>query len=477
VSLGDGRCVYDPHSGRFILIGDSFNSQSRIYLAVSATSDPTGAWFKTSFLTNGGSDAGTWPDYPTLGVDANGIYSGVYAVGNGSMTIFALDKAPLVAAVQSLGTITAFRSLTWQGAIQPCVTYGTPGGEYCVTWSVVYRVNAPLTAPTLSTLGTSGIPSFGAPPSAPNMGGSTLDTLDGRLMNAVCRNGHVWTANAVNVGGRSAVRWYEIDPLAPFNMRIVQWGQIDDPTRHYFMPGIAANAGNAMVVGFTGSSAVQFAASYIAGRKSGDTAGQTCAPIQIKAGEAGYTDGGNPSRWGDYSLTSVDPTNDIDMWTIQEYGRSGNIWGTWIAKVVYDSCAVIQPTNFCTAAPNSANSSGATMSSSGSTSIAQNNLVLYTYGTPPNKTCLYIYAQNQSLNNVIFGNGFRCIGNPIYRVYPVTTSDFVGDVIYPLDLNTLPAAGQISAGQSWGFMCWYRDPAAGGALYNGSDGLSTTWCP
>jgi hypothetical protein len=45
-----------------------------------------------------------------------------------------------------------------------------------------------------------------------------------------------------------------------------------------------------------------------------------------------------------------------------------------------------------------------------------------------------------------------------------------------VDLNALPAAGQISPGQTWGFQIMYRDPAAGGALFNVTDGLSTHWC-
>jgi len=471
-SLGDGRAVYDPNSGRFILIGTSFNSGSRIYLAVSATSDPTGAWFKAFFTTNGGSDAGTWPDYPTLGVDANGVYMGVYAVGAGSMTIFALDKAPLVAGAQSLGTITAFRGLNWEGAIQPCVTHGNPGVEYLITYSRIYRVNPPLNAPSLTQLGNSDIGGFSAPPDAPNMGGSGIDTLDGRLMNAVYRNGRIWTTHAVNSGGRSAVKWYEIDPLASSPNRDVQVGVIDDPSRHYYAPGISANAANAMVVGFSGSHSGQFASAYVAGRKSTDTPGQTGAPVLLKAGEGGYFDG----RWGDYSLTSVDPTNDTDFWTIQEYARNGGNWGTWIGQVIYDSCVPVTPTNFCTAAPNSTNPSGAVMGWTGSNSVSQNNFVLQTFGAPPNKTCLYMYAQNQSVN-VVFGNGFRCIANPIYRLNPIQTTDAFGDVFRAVDVNFLPFGGEISAGESWGFMLWYRDFPAGGAFFNASDGLSTTWCP
>jgi hypothetical protein len=39
---------------------------------------------------------------------------------------------------------------------------------------------------------------------------------------------------------------------------------------------------------------------------------------------------GTVNRWGDYSAAQVDPVNDVDLWTIQEYAASpANRWGTW----------------------------------------------------------------------------------------------------------------------------------------------------
>jgi hypothetical protein len=472
-SLGDGRCVFDPNSQRFILMSDDFNT--RLFFAVSSTSDPTGSWFKTSINLSQGVDAGHWPDYPTLGVDANGIYSSAYMVGSPDlMSLFAIDKAPLVAATQSLGTVTAFRHLSWEGAIHPCVTYGTPSGEYCISWGTLYRVNAPLTLPTLTNLGTAHIPGFSAPPNAPAMGStSLLDTLDGRLLNAVYRNGYVWTANAVFAGGRSACRWYQINtsPIA-----LTQFGTIDDPSLYYFFPGLSVNANGHMVVGFTGSDSSHFAGCYVTGRKATDTTGQTAPPQLFKTGDGSYNDGGNPSRWGDYSLTSVDPTNDLDFWTIQEYARTGNQWGTWIAQILYDNCVAVAPTSFCTAAGNSFSASGSPISFTGTNSISLNNFGLQTFNVPPNKLCLAFYGLDQTAF-LPMGNGIRCINSPFYRIYPATTSNLLGDVDYPVNLHTLPPAGHINAGQSWGFQIMYRDPAAGGGNFNVTDGLSTTWCP
>jgi hypothetical protein len=134
----------------------------------------------------------------------------------------------------------------------------------------------------------------------------------------------------------------------------------------------------------------------------------------------------------------------------------------------------LPPTNFCIAAPNSA-TSGAFMGWSGTTSVAANDFVLTTTGLPPNKLCLYIYSDTQ-IAATPFGNGFRCI-NPIRRIYPSTTSDVFGNVTYPLDINAVPPSDPILSGDTESFMCWYRDPPAGGALFNGSDAIETHWCP
>ena len=45
--------------------------------------------------------------------------------------------------------------------------------------------------------------------------------------------------------------------------------------------------------------------------------------------------------------------------------------------------------------------------------------------------------------------------------------------------NTNPpsAATQITAGSTWNFQAWFRDPAAGGAFFDLSDGLCLTFGP
>ena len=335
-SNGDPRVLYDQHSGRWIVLVTDFDT--KIFLAVSLTSDATGSWFKTDFVVTQGSDAGTFPDYPTLGVDASGIYTAAYMVGNGTMSIFAIDKAPLVAPSPSLGTVTAFRLLPWEGAIQPVQTYGTPPGEYLVstqssTQIRLRRLDGPMTSPTLNELGAASIPSYGEPPDAPVQGSSTpLDTVGSRLMNAVYRDGSVYTAHCIAGGAGAMSRWYQISTAS---VTLTQSGDVSDPLLYYFFPSIAVNAAGDLALGISGSYVGQYAAAYYTGRLASDPPGEMADPALLRQGDASHNiiDSYGRNRFGDYSLTTLDPTDEMTIWTIQEYVHATNTWGTWVAEL------------------------------------------------------------------------------------------------------------------------------------------------
>src|SRR5439155_4675176 len=42
--------------------------------------------------------------------------------------------------------------------------------------------------------------------------------------------------------------------------------------------------------------------------------------------------GSAPYRWGDYSQTVVDPTDNMTFWTFQEYANATNSWGVSVIK-------------------------------------------------------------------------------------------------------------------------------------------------
>ena len=120
VSLSDPRAYYDPVAKRFFVEewGTTQDSKgngtgsSAIYVAVSKTSDPTGAYtlytFDTTFDPTLGNDATTnqpihiLPDYVQIGADANGFYMSINQFdllgSNGfvGQRILAVSKADLV---------------------------------------------------------------------------------------------------------------------------------------------------------------------------------------------------------------------------------------------------------------------------------------------------------------------------------------------------------------------------------------------
>ena len=134
-------------------------------------------------------------------------------------------------------------------------------------------------------------------------------------------------------------------------------------------------------------------------------------------------------------------------------------------------------TNYCVGAVNSTGNT-AILSASGSVSVLANDLILYAYELPASQNGLFYYGPFPV--QVPFGNGFRCIdaGATGFARLSIEQATSTGLIAHHLD-NTNPptAATLITAGSTWHFQSWYRDPAAGGAFFNLSDGLILTFQP
>lgn len=134
---------------------------------------------------------------------------------------------------------------------------------------------------------------------------------------------------------------------------------------------------------------------------------------------------------------------------------------------------------FCVTSPNSAGA-GALMSASGSHVVSENAFELAVTGAVPGQVGFFYYAPSET--QVPLGNGFRCIapgGVGIFRLLPLVGADPSGSATRPVDFTRPPAdtgPGAITAGSTWKFQYWYRDPGVG-AGYNLSDGMSVDFCP
>ncbi|MEE8169485.1 MAG: hypothetical protein V3T70_02965, partial [Phycisphaerae bacterium] len=230
----DPRVVFDHHSGRWVVMAaDCRCTPNTIVFAVSRTEDPTDSWILVGF------PAGGFADYPTLGVDADGIY----IAANISEKVWAIEKAPLLEDPPSVGVITEW-TVFLDGALHPAHTYGTPGVQYFVETNGlsalrIHQLEGPLTDPTLTILGTVAVPSFSTPPNAPALSSTVLISVGNgagrRLQMAVFRDGSLWTAHTVTQNGRAACRWYQLDPV---NLTLIQSGTVGHPSLHYYYPSI-----------------------------------------------------------------------------------------------------------------------------------------------------------------------------------------------------------------------------------------------
>jgi len=124
---------------------------------------------------------------------------------------------------------------------------------------------------------------------------------------------------------------------------------------------------------------------------------------------------------------------------------------------------------------NGANSGGAALSASGSTSIASGDLVLAVQGALPGQPCLFFQGNNAigGGTGVQFGDGLRCAGGGVIRLQ-VRFADGSGDA--QTNLN-IPAAGACAVGDTRRYQGWYRDPSLTlcGAGFNLSNGVELVW--
>lgn len=132
---------------------------------------------------------------------------------------------------------------------------------------------------------------------------------------------------------------------------------------------------------------------------------------------------------------------------------------------------------YCSTTPNSA-TYGARIDSRGSLSMGANSFTLLARNAPAATTGIFFYGRSTAF--AAFGNGLRCVGNPIFRLGPAITTDAMGRGTRPVDFTVQPMASgtsQVVPGSSIFLQFWYRNVAGGGAEFNTSDALRATFRP
>jgi hypothetical protein len=356
----DPRVLFDPASQRWFASEADFDpsgvvNSNHFLLAISVTNDPTKGW-KGVKITADPSGV-NFADFPTLGFDANGVYLAgdlFDPSGNGlsQSTLVSVPKSDLLLATPTTTNRTLFNSLdysSWGSILQPAVCRdGSGSGVVLAVGDLGYDFgshstllsfkvqNASSHSPSLSAPTTINVPAYSIPinPYQPD-GSSNLDDGDARISAIVsCVGGTLYAVHATEVNNRAAVQWFRVNAT---NLNLLETGIISDPVLDLYYPSIAANPSGVVVIACNGSSTSNYISSfaYVGSVASGVTTFNNKLLLRSSAVSYQSPDPSTGiSRWGDYSATSVDPTDPTRFWTLQLYAASATAWATQITELI-----------------------------------------------------------------------------------------------------------------------------------------------
>jgi hypothetical protein len=123
---------------------------------------------------------------------------------------------------------------------------------------------------------------------------------------------------------------------------------------------------------------------------------------------------------------------------------------------------------------------GASIVASGTSSVAADDLFVTMTGLPAFEFGLF-YNGPGAVSGFAFGDGLRNVVGSVNR-FPIQNSGSGGAISFGPVVGhanaSFPVGGQISAGATWHFQGWFRDPAgACGSSFNLTHGLSLTFTP
>lgn len=407
----DPQIIFDHYQNRWVMIwvGGNLTTEAYVLVSVSDDSDPLGTWFNWAIRAdrNGDTPNNNLNDYPKLGYDDKNIYitsnqfdltslvfefvqlrviekNQLYdgTLGNVTYTDFWDLRDPDNLTVQVFTVIPAVHlDIDVEGSAflindSPFVT-----GTTVTVWEVTdpagaIGLRASNVAVTAST----------SPPDAEQLGGGSplIDVGGRRFRNAVYRSDNIWTAHSVAGGANDSdadARYVRvaIDNSAGLSLTLQEDVALHSDGFYHYYPAIQVDNSSNMVMGYTRSSANEFAGAFFTGRLDTDPAGLAASTL-LKAGEDNYvkTFGGTRNRWGDYMGIALDPTTGT-TWMFIEYadlsvgpGTNDDRWGTWFGEV-----------NFATDVPPTITSTPATSATVDQPYAYDDNNTVEASGTQP----------------------------------------------------------------------------------------------
>jgi hypothetical protein len=368
-------------------------------VAVSQTANPTGPWYRYSYVTSNTK----MDDYPKLGVWPDGYYMTANLFNAGSLSwagtgAYVFDRATMISGGAATMQFFELPPIDW-GGLLPSDLDGVrppPAGAPNVMVEVVdgawdpsnwpndelqvHRFHVDWITPANSTFNIAPVElpvasfdgllcSFGNCVPQPGTA-QKLDVLGDRMMFRLAyRNygdhdalvvNHSVSANA-NGNAPVGIRWYELRSLWAGTPTIFQAGTYapaDGLSR--WMGSIAMDYVGNIAMGFSTSSgtAPNYPSVAYAGRLVTDPPGQMSqGEAQMFAGTGSQT--GTNGRWGDYSSLVLDPADDCTFWYVNQYYQTTGsfAWRTRIGSFKFPSC--VSPTAVESTAVSASSAAGA----------------------------------------------------------------------------------------------------------------------
>jgi Secretion system C-terminal sorting domain len=367
----DPKVFYDGWVGRFVILAlGATNTRAIYYVFISQTSNPWGSYWYYKFrgdFNGGGGTNGCWSDYPGLAFGDGDITHGAVYITTNQMQRggpFQYDKIRILQKNQIYngtnagwydfwGMTDANSDLTY--ALKPANTwwggFGGPSSEYLFNskWYgsnvvTLWRIDNPISSPTLNRQATITVLGYSPPPNAPQLGGSgTLASAQIGCVTSdvIYSNGGLFTCinSSYNFGsGNNAIAQYDLINVGSNTLtHEIRFGS----NGYWFMypcpvPQYKAPFGNDSVgIVFSISGSSIYGTSGVIGY---DGSGLTNTAYR---NGTGYLGNGNPSRWGDYHGVAVNPAQNGEMYGFSMLANSGS-WGSGIHIFAFHNLTGIQ---------------------------------------------------------------------------------------------------------------------------------------
>jgi len=350
----DPKVFYDALSNRwfasyasYLDLAGSTNDKGRLHLAISQTDDPTGAW-NVYFLSYNM----VLPDYEAIGVttDKLTVSSNIFDVDSNAyfgVETLVFEKADVLAGLPGASVhLFGFPRRTDRFTVRPAQGLSAGNDQFLTTrggsttLTVIKITGTPAAANVTEAYASDKtMLAQNAPPASVALGGN-IDSGDSRLLDAMWRNGRLWTsasAACVPAGDgttRSCAHLIEVDtgPNPPNMLQDIMFGET---AQYYSWPALRTDASGDLYVSLTHTNASIFAEARATGRLASDPPNTLNGTTLLRAGDVAH----NSSRWGDYLATAVDPLFPECVWLVGEYSKDtpGANWGTFIARASYSA--------------------------------------------------------------------------------------------------------------------------------------------